>query len=101
MIDPVRPIELVDVEEQRERIPAPSQRRLVRLDLGNTAPEMWLKLENLQPINAYKIRGAANAVALLCPMSSVRRACGRSARATRGRGLPMPRGSSESRAPWL
>src|SRR5207248_805583 len=27
----------------------------------------WLKLENLQPINAFKIRGAANAVALLSP----------------------------------
>jgi threonine dehydratase len=29
------------------------------------APEIWLKLENLQPINAFKLRGAANAVALL------------------------------------
>jgi threonine dehydratase len=31
------------------------------------APEIWLKLENLQPINAFKLRGAANAVALLSP----------------------------------
>jgi threonine dehydratase len=29
------------------------------------APEIWLKLESLQPINAFKLRGAANAVALL------------------------------------
>jgi threonine dehydratase len=37
----------------------------VRLDLGSDAPEVWLKLENLQPTNAYKIRGATNAVARL------------------------------------
>jgi len=38
---------------------------LVRLDLGPDYPDIRLKLENLQPINAYKLRGAANAVALL------------------------------------
>jgi len=66
MIDPVRPIELVDVEAARERIAGTVLRTpLVRLDLGNAAPEMWLKLENLQPTNAYKIRGATNAVARL------------------------------------
>ncbi|MGI9115202.1 MAG: threonine ammonia-lyase, partial [Chthoniobacterales bacterium] len=32
---------------------------------GKGQPEIWLKLENLQPINAYKLRGAANAVAML------------------------------------
>lgn len=37
---------------------------LVRLE-GTSAPEVWLKLENLQPINAFKLRGAANAIALL------------------------------------
>ena len=38
---------------------------LVRLELGAGFPDVRLKLENLQPINAYKLRGAANAVALL------------------------------------
>ncbi|HEU0283867.1 MAG TPA: pyridoxal-phosphate dependent enzyme, partial [Sphingomicrobium sp.] len=38
---------------------------LVKLDLGTGAPEIYLKLENLQPTNAYKIRGASNAVAHL------------------------------------
>ena len=38
---------------------------LVRLDLGPDFPDIRLKLENLQPINAYKLRGAANAVAML------------------------------------
>jgi threonine dehydratase len=37
---------------------------LVKLELGR-APEIYLKLENLQPTNAYKIRGATNAVAKL------------------------------------
>src|SRR5207253_8451869 len=38
---------------------------LVRLELGPEFPDIRLKLENLQPINAYKLRGAANAVAML------------------------------------
>ncbi len=38
---------------------------LVRLQLGAGFPDIRLKLENLQPINAYKLRGAANAVAML------------------------------------
>jgi threonine dehydratase len=38
---------------------------LVKLDLGQDGPDIRLKLENLQPTNAYKIRGAANAVAKL------------------------------------
>ncbi|HEX7929573.1 MAG TPA: pyridoxal-phosphate dependent enzyme [Sphingomicrobium sp.] len=38
---------------------------LVRLDLGRGGPDIRLKLENLQPTNAYKIRGATNAVAHL------------------------------------
>ena len=37
----------------------------MRLELGPDFPDIRLKLENLQPINAYKLRGAANAVAML------------------------------------
>lgn len=37
-------------------------------DLGTTAPrELWCKLETLQPIGSFKIRGAANAMALATP----------------------------------
>jgi threonine dehydratase len=55
-----------EIREARERIKGTILRTpLVRLQLGSDAPEIWLKLENLQPINAYKLRGAANAVALL------------------------------------
>ncbi len=38
---------------------------LVKLDLGKDGRDIRLKLENLQPTNAYKIRGASNAVANL------------------------------------
>ena len=66
MIPPVRPIAIEDIEQARERIAGTVLRTpLVKLDAGSGAPEIWLKLENLQPTNAYKIRGASNAVAKL------------------------------------
>ena len=62
----VRPIELEEIRAARRRIAQTIVRTpLVRLELGSGYPEIRLKLENLQPINAYKLRGAANAVAML------------------------------------
>src|SRR5712692_1703176 len=64
--EPVRPIALAEIREARERIAAIIVRTpLVRLELGPDDPDIRLKLENLQHTNAYKLRGAANAVALL------------------------------------
>jgi threonine dehydratase len=66
MIAPVRPITIDDIERARQRIAGTVLRTpLVKLDLGSGAPDIRLKLENLQPTNAYKIRGATNAVARL------------------------------------
>src|SRR5438034_312519 len=66
MLEPVRPIQLSEIQAARERIANTIARTpLVRLELGPDSPDIRLKLENLQPINAYKLRGAANAVALL------------------------------------
>ncbi len=66
MLEPVRPVTLADIEAARERIAGTILRTpLVRLDLGPGAPDIRLKLENLQPTNSYKLRGAANAVAML------------------------------------
>src|SRR6201982_1217060 len=63
---PVRPITLDEIKEARERIAKTIIRTpLIRLELGPDFPDIRLKLENLQPINAYKLRGAANAVAML------------------------------------
>jgi len=40
---------------------------LVRLNVDDAPAEIYLKLENLQPIGSFKIRGAANAIARLSP----------------------------------
>ena len=40
---------------------------LVRLNVPSAPAEIYLKLENLQPIGSFKIRGAANAIARLSP----------------------------------
>lgn len=73
MIEPVRPISTDDIEQARTRIAGTVLRTpLVKLDLGSGAPDIRLKLENLQPTNAYKIRGAANAVARLSDVERAR-----------------------------
>ena len=72
-LEPVRPIELSEIREACKRIAGTIVRTpLVRLELGPDQPDIRLKLENLQPINAYKLRGAANAVAML-PQSERKR----------------------------
>ncbi len=64
--DAVRPITLDEIREARARIADVVVRTpLIRLELGPDQPDIRLKLENLQPINAYKLRGAVNAVAML------------------------------------
>jgi threonine dehydratase len=61
MIPPVRPIAIEDIEQARERI----KETVLRTPLVKFDDRIFLKLENLQPTNAYKIRGATNAVAKL------------------------------------
>lgn len=66
VLETIRPIALAEIETARKRISSTILRTpLVRLELGPNGPDIRLKLENLQPINAYKLRGAANAVAML------------------------------------
>jgi threonine dehydratase len=65
-LEPVREIALTEIEEARARIAKFIVRTpLLRLDLGPGHPDIRLKLENLQPTNSYKLRGAMNAVAML------------------------------------
>jgi len=60
-------IELAAIEEARDRIAGVALRTpLVRLQVDAPA-EIYLKLENLQPINSFKIRGATNAIMLAPP----------------------------------
>jgi threonine dehydratase len=57
-------IELAEIEAARERIAGAAVRTpLLRLHVEAPA-EIYLKCENLQPVNSFKIRGATNAVML-------------------------------------
>jgi threonine dehydratase len=61
-------IKLADIEAARERIAGAAVRTpLLRLHVEDAPAEIYLKLENLQPINSFKIRGATNAVMLAPP----------------------------------
>jgi threonine dehydratase len=56
-------IELAAIEAARARIAGAAVRTpLVRLHLEDAPAEIYLKLESLQPINSFKIRGATNAI---------------------------------------
>jgi len=61
-------IELAEIEAARDRISGAAVRTpLVRLHVAGAPAEIYLKLENLQPVNSFKIRGATNAVLLAAP----------------------------------
>lgn len=69
----IHPIGLEEIREARARIMSTVVRTpMFRLELGEGYPDIRLKLENLQPTNSYKLRGAVNAVAVL-PESARRR----------------------------
>ena len=58
-------IPLADIRAARERIAGAALRTpLVRLGTDDPAAEIHLKLECLQPIGSFKIRGASNAMSL-------------------------------------
>ncbi len=55
---------LDDIQHARRRIAGSAVRTpLVRLNVADQAADIYLKLEVLQPIGSFKIRGAANAMA--------------------------------------
>jgi threonine dehydratase len=57
-------IPLIEIEQARERIAGAAVRTpLVRLP----DTDIWLKLENLQPVASFKIRGATNAIRAASP----------------------------------
>jgi threonine dehydratase len=59
---------LDQVREARQRIAGSAIRTpLVRLNILDGPAQIFLKLENLQPIGSFKIRGAANAIAHMSP----------------------------------
>jgi threonine dehydratase len=59
------PVPLARIEAARDRLKGVALRTpLVRLGLPDASPRILLKLENLQPIGSFKLRGAANAMAV-------------------------------------
>ena len=61
-------IPLTDIEAARERMDGAAVRTpLVRLHADDAPAEIYLKLELLQPIGSFKIRGATNAIRLAPP----------------------------------
>jgi threonine dehydratase len=61
-------IPLSAIEAARERIHGAAVRTpLVRLHIEDAPAEIYLKLECLQPINSFKIRGATNAIRSAAP----------------------------------
>lgn len=65
----MRTIDAPSLEEIRAAIPrirgSALRSPLIRLNLEDAPAEIWLKLENLQPIGSFKLRGAGNAMGLL------------------------------------
>jgi threonine dehydratase len=67
------PIPLDQVRAARERLAGAAIRTpLVRLVAEDAPAEIYLKLENLQPIGSFKLRGAGNALALADPSELAR-----------------------------
>src|ERR1041385_1343604 len=58
------PVALIE-DAQKHVYEAAIRTPLVRLNYTDAPCEIYLKLENLQPIGSFKIRGAYNAVRLL------------------------------------
>jgi threonine dehydratase len=64
---------LADIHAARELIAGSALRTpLVRLNAREAPADIYLKLENLQPIGSFKIRGAVNAMAHLAPETLAR-----------------------------
>ena len=79
---PLEPVTLEEVRDARARIagsalrtplvplaatPERDARAATGAAAAGSAPSIWLKLENLQPIGSFKLRGATNAIALADP----------------------------------
>jgi threonine dehydratase len=76
----LEPPTLAEVRAARERLSGIALRTpLVRLNVEDAPAEIYLKLENLQPIGSFKLRGAGNAMAVAEPAALARGVCTASA----------------------
>ena len=60
---PLEPVSLKAIRAARDRIADLALRTpLVRLNVDDAPAEIYLKLENFQPVGSFKVRGAGNAM---------------------------------------
>jgi len=65
---PAGPIPLAEIQAAAGRIAGSVLHSpLIRLNLDDAPADIYLKLENLQPIGSFKLRGAGNAIATATP----------------------------------
>lgn len=65
---PLQPIPLAEIRAAQERIRSIAMRTpLVPLAVADAPAQISLKLENLQPIGSFKLRGSGNAIQLATP----------------------------------
>ncbi len=70
---PVAPIGIEVIRAAHSRIAGTAIRSpLLPLDVPGAPAELWVKLECLQPIGSFKVRGATNALALADPAAIAR-----------------------------
>jgi threonine dehydratase len=76
----LEPPSLAEIQAARERLAGVATRTpLVRLNVEDAPAEIHLKLENLQPIGSFKLRGAGNAMAMAGEAALARGVCTASA----------------------
>jgi threonine dehydratase len=69
----LEPPSLHEIQAARDRLSGIALRTpLVRLNSEDAPAEIYLKLENLQPIGSFKLRGAGNAMAMAEPAALAR-----------------------------
>ena len=62
-MDPLKPIPLQEIRAAQQRIQNIAIRTpLIRMEVQDAPCEIFLKLENLQPIGSFKLRGSGNAI---------------------------------------
>lgn len=67
-MEPLKPIPLQEIRSAQQRIRNIAIRTpLVRMEIEDPSAEIFLKLENLQPIGSFKLRGSGNAIEMASP----------------------------------
>jgi threonine dehydratase len=67
-MNPIRPIPIQEIRSAQQRLRSLIMRTpLVPLFVEDSPAEIFLKLENLQPIGSFKLRGAGNAILRASP----------------------------------